>query len=36
VRHQSTLVVYRGKVETSRQIGGTSPDAIRKTLSSSL
>jgi thiol-disulfide isomerase/thioredoxin len=36
VRSQSTFVVYRGKVETARQIGATAPDAIRKTLSTSL
>ena len=36
VRSQSTFVVYRGKVETARQIGATTPEAIRKTLSSSL
>ena len=36
VRNQSTFVVYRGKVEMARQIGVTSPEAIRKTLSSSL
>lgn len=36
VRNQSTFVVYRGKVETGRQIGVTSPEAIRKALGSSL
>ncbi len=36
VRSQSTFVVYRGKVEKSRQIGETSPEAIRKALSLSL
>lgn len=36
VRSQSTFVVYRGKVEKARQIGETSPEAIRKTLSTSL
>lgn len=36
VRNQSTFVVYRGKVETARQIGATSPEAIRQTLRSSL
>lgn len=35
VRSQSTFIVYRGKVEKARQIGETSPEAIRKTLSSS-
>lgn len=36
VRNQSTLVVYRGKVETGRQIGATAPEAIRKVLSTPL
>ncbi len=36
VRNQSTFVIYRGKVETGRQIGSTSPEAIRKALASSL
>jgi thiol-disulfide isomerase/thioredoxin len=36
VRSQSTFIVYRGKVEKARAIGETSPEAIRKTLSSSL
>ena len=36
VRSQSTFIVYRGKIETARQIGETTPEAIRKTLSSSL
>jgi thiol-disulfide isomerase/thioredoxin len=36
VRSQSTFIVYRGKVETARQIGVTSPEGIRKTLGSSL
>jgi thiol-disulfide isomerase/thioredoxin len=36
VRSQSTFIVYRGKVEKARQIGETSPEAIRKTLGSSL
>ena len=33
---QSTFIVYRGPVETARKIGETSPESIRKTLSSSL
>jgi thioredoxin 1 len=36
VRSQSTFIVYRGKVERSRQIGETSPEGIRKVLRSSL
>jgi thiol-disulfide isomerase/thioredoxin len=36
VRSQSTFIVYRGAVEKARQIGETSPEAIRKTLSSAL
>jgi thiol-disulfide isomerase/thioredoxin len=36
VRSQSTLVVFRGKVEKARKIGETSPDAIRTTLSTAL
>lgn len=29
VRHQSTLIVFKGKTETGRSIGETDPDAIR-------
>ena len=36
VRSQSTFIVYRGAAEKARQIGETSPEAIRKTLSSAL
>lgn len=36
VRSQSTFIVYRGKVEKTRQIGETSQEAIRKTLGSAL
>jgi thiol-disulfide isomerase/thioredoxin len=36
VRSQSTFVVYRGKAETGRLIGATAPEAIRKTLATSL
>jgi thiol-disulfide isomerase/thioredoxin len=36
VRGQSTFIVYRGAVEKARKIGETSPESIRKTLSSSL
>lgn len=36
VRSQSTFLVYRGKMEKARQIGETSPEAIRKTLASAL
>lgn len=36
VRSQSTFIVYRGNVEKTRAIGETSPEAIRKTLRSSL
>jgi thioredoxin 1 len=36
VRSQSTFIVFRGAAEKARQIGETSPEAIRKTLSSAL
>lgn len=36
VRSQSTFIVYRGTEEKNRQIGGTSPDAIRAALRSAL
>lgn len=36
VRSQSTLIVFRGAAEKARHIGETSPEAIRKTLSSAL
>jgi len=36
VRSQSTFIVYRGKMEKARQIGETTPEAIRKALSSAL
>lgn len=36
VRGQSTFIVYRGKVEKARQVGETSPEAIRKALGSAL
>ncbi|RQO59938.1 thioredoxin [Paucibacter sp. KBW04] len=34
VRSQSTLIVYRGSKETSRQIGSSAPDDMRATLRS--
>lgn len=36
VRSQSTFIVYRGKVEKTRNIGETSVEGIRKTLRASL
>lgn len=36
VRSQSTFIVFRGAAEKARQIGETSQEAIRKTLSSAL
>lgn len=36
VRSQSTFIVFRGAAEKTRQIGETSPEAIRKTLSTAL
>lgn len=36
VRSQSTFIIYRGTEEKNRQIGGTSPDAIRAALRSAL
>lgn len=36
VRSQSTFIVFRGVAEKARQIGETSPDAIRKTLGAAL
>jgi thioredoxin 1 len=36
VQRQSTFVVYRGRIEKARQIGETTPEAIGKTLRSSL
>lgn len=36
VRTQSVLISFRGKVEKARQIGGTSPEAIRAILRAAL